>query len=81
MTETPIDFDLHESLLSIREAAELAGVERTVLHNWIKRGILIDGKRRRLPAHWDETGQWWVRPIDVLRIKAATRSRTTVRSG
>ncbi len=63
----PVGFDLHDDLIGVDVAAELAGVGRDVIYQWIH--------RRHLPVVRDVSGRPRMRGIDVLRAEAATRRR------
>lgn len=81
--ETPLPYDLRESLIDIREASRLANVTEAVIRNWISRGYRArDGRWTRLPAERQDRKRY-VRPIDVLQAEAATRGRARrrLRSG
>ena len=75
VTEHPLPYDLHNSLIDIGEAARLADVSRSVVWNWITRGYRDrDGQWATLPAE-KQGHRRWVRPIDVLQAEADTRRR------
>ena len=50
--------------LSTREVAEVLGISRQTLYNWLKEGRIPDPRRHPLTAH----PQWT--PQDVERIRA-----------
>lgn len=69
MTETTHDllpFDLHEDLISVSEAATLAGVDSGTVRQWKRRGHLE-------PSGADEFGRPLFTGIAVLRAEAKTR--------
>lgn len=75
-THDLLTFDLHEDLITLPQAAELAAVSVPVVRNWIKRGYQApDGTVTKLPAQKGLDGWWLVKGIDVLKAEAATRRR------
>jgi DNA-binding transcriptional MerR regulator len=63
---TNLPFDLHEDLISVAEAAALAGVTEAAVRQWKRRGHLH-------PAGADEDGRPLFTGIAVLRAEAKTR--------
>ena len=65
-THDLLTFDLHDDLISVSEAATLAGVTEAVIRQWKRRGHLE-------PRGLDEYGRPLFTGIDVLRAEARTR--------
>lgn len=71
-----LSFDLQTSLITLQQAAELAGVSRPTVEAWIKRGYRDgDGNKQHLTNH-GVPGAPRVIGIEVLRVEAATRARS-----
>lgn len=62
----PLPYDLHHDLITVAQAAELAGVSEDVIRQWKRRGRLT-------PAGVDESRRPLFTGIAVLRAEAATR--------
>ncbi|NUR09346.1 MAG: MerR family transcriptional regulator [Streptomycetaceae bacterium] len=63
---TVLPFDLHHDLITVAQAAELAGVTDDVIRQWKRRGHLE-------PAGTDDDGRPMFTGIAVLRAEAKTR--------
>lgn len=63
---TQLPYDLHTDLISVADAATLAGVTDDVIRTWKRRGHLT-------PAGTDDYGRPLFTGIDVLRAEAKTR--------
>lgn len=70
-----LDYDLHDALIPVSEAARLAGVATSTVHNWVSRGYLNrDDRRQYLRVESFDGARHFV-PMDVLKAEAATRRR------
>lgn len=63
-----LPYDLHADLISVSDAATLAGVDAATIRQWKKRGHLE-------PSGADEFGRPMFTGIAVLRAEAKTRHR------
>lgn len=68
MNLVDLPYDLHADLISLSEAATLAGVDAATVRQWKRRGHLD-------PAGQDEFGRPLFTGIAVLRAEAKTRHR------
>jgi hypothetical protein len=66
MTGEPLPYDLHADLITVSEAATLAGVDTATIRQWKKRGHLA-------PSGEDDFGRPLFTGISVLRAEAKTR--------
>lgn len=70
-----LEFDLQTDLITVKRAAEIAGVSRATVEKWMRRGYLDrHGNRAKVPDH-GVPGAPRVIGIEVLRAEAATRAR------
>lgn len=66
--ELPPDF--FEQLATVEDAAALAGVTPSTVHNWITRGYVDRNGQRRWLLGFHVDGVRRVMPVDVLRADA-----------
>jgi hypothetical protein len=66
MTTVELPYDQHEGLITVSEAATLAGINATTIRQWKRRGHL-------LAAALEEFGRPLFTGIAVLRAEAKTR--------
>lgn len=69
--ELPEDF--FEQLTTIEDAAALAGVTPSTVHNWISRGYVDRYGQRRWLVGFHIEGVRRVMPLDVLRADSEVR--------
>lgn len=65
---TPDEISITDDDLTVEEAARLAGVDREVVRQWVRRGHLQVASRD--PAGWRR-----FRALDVAKAERATRAR------
>lgn len=71
-----------DGLITVKEAAELCGVEEVTVRNWANRGYGPKGGRRKLPVAKRENGLLLLDPVEVAKADHATKGparRTVVR--
>lgn len=64
-----------DGLITVKEAAELCGVEEVTVRNWSNRGYGPKGSRCRLPVAKRENGLILLDPIEVAKADHATKTR------
>lgn len=65
---TPDQISIDDNDLTVEEAARLAGVDREVVRQWVRRG--------HLPVHHRDPDGWRrFRALDVAKAERATRTR------
>lgn len=70
---TPLTIDLHHDLLTIRQAAQLAGVSPSTVRMWIDRGYQNRQTHQREHLQRHGTTRACLLGIEVLQAEAATR--------
>lgn len=65
--------DFWERLIPVDEAASLAGVTPSTIHNWISRGYVDQHGERRWLTGFHIDGTRHVFPVDVLRVDGEVR--------
>ncbi len=62
-----------DGLITVKEAAELCGVEEVTVRNWSNRGYGPKGSRRKLPVAKRENGLNLLDPVEVAKADHATK--------